>query len=265
LHGVIASPPSTSDGWRVARSPPDKGGHDERLQGVTVVVAEDDPDSRDMLVEAVCRQGATCFPTYDGHQAFDAFKRQRPDVLVADIWMPDGDGFQLIRRIRALPPEQGGLIPAIAISGGANAEQAIMAGYHVVLLKPLDTDQLLTLIDDFMRGDEAGASLRAPWTLSSQTPTQITLTYAGYVRAADVRDSITALVGHLRVVPVRVTVDLRGVTGFALVGPYVAQRIVWPYRQHVAHVRIVAKPSLASIMASAGCRMLGVGCTVDGD
>ena len=223
---------------------------------MTVVVAEDDPDSRDMLVEAVCREGATCFPTYDGHQAFDAFTRQRPDVLVADIWMPStATASQLIRRIRALPPEQGGLIPAIAISGGANVEQAIMAGYHVVLLKPLDTHQLLTLIDDFMRGAmEAGASPRAPWTISSQTPTQITLTYAGYVRAADVRDSITALVGHLRVGPIRVTVDLRGVTGFAVVGRALCRatdRVAF-IASTLLTMRIVAKPSLASIMASAG-------------
>jgi len=234
-----------------------------RLQGVTVLVAEDDADSRDMLVELLRTEGATCVAAYDGHQAFDAFNRQRPDVLVADIWMAGGDGFDLIRRVRALPPEQGGLIPAIAVSGGANAEQAIMAGYHVLLSKPFDTGQLVNLIDEFLWGDRALPSPRAAWKIASPTSGHVTLTYVGYVRASDVRDSMTALVDHLRLGSVRVNADLRAVTGFALIGAYVAQRVVWPHRDAIAHVRIIADPSLASITASAACRVLGLGCTVD--
>jgi CheY-like chemotaxis protein len=239
--------------------------HDERLQGVTVLVAEDDADSRDMLVEFLRTEGATCIATDDGHQAFDAFNGQRPDVLVADIWMAGGDGFDLIRRVRALPPEQGGLIPAIAVSGGANAEQAIMAGYHVLLAKPFDTDRLVNLIDEFVRGDTSAPSPRVPWTISSPGPGRIALTYVGYVRASDVRDSMASFIGYLGVGQVRVTADLHAVTGFSLIGAYVAQLIMWPFRRDITHVRLVAAPSLASIMASAACRVLGIGCTIDSE
>jgi CheY-like chemotaxis protein len=261
---LVSMPPSAeSDRWKVARRPPDRRGQNKRLDGVTVLLAEDNPDGLTLLEELLRAEGATCVATCCGRQAFDDFSRQRPDVLIADIWMPDGDGFELIRRIRALEPEQGGLIPAIALSGSANVEQAIMAGYHVMLAKPFDNDQLVDLIDDFIRVDEATPSPRGPWTISSPTPGQIALTYVGHVRASDVRASMEATVRHLRGEPVWITADLRAVTGFALTGAYVAQRIMWPHRDSIAHVRIVARPSLASIMASAACHVLGVGCTME--
>jgi hypothetical protein len=114
-----------------------------------------------------------------------------------------------------------------------------------------------------VRGDTLAHSPRVPWTISSPAPGSIALTYVGYVRASDVRDSMTALVDHLRLGPVRITADLRAVTGFALIGAYVAQQIVAPHRDAIAHVRIVGEPSLACITASAACCVLGIGYTVD--
>ena len=81
---------------------------------------------------------------------------------MSDLWMTDGDGFDLIRRIRTVRPEKGGLIPAIAVSAGSNAEQALMAGYHVLLGKPYDPQRLLEIIEQFVRADDETPSLQAP-------------------------------------------------------------------------------------------------------
>jgi CheY-like chemotaxis protein len=257
-------PTAESERCKFARGASERGAQKKRLRGVSILVAEDDADSRRLLMEVLCSEGATCVATCSGAEAFEAFNRKRPDVLIADVWMPDWDGFELIRRIRALAPEQGGLVPAIAISGGANAEQALMAGYHVLLAKPFDIGHLVNLVDEFVpAGASAPVSLGA-WTMASSNPGHILLTYKGYVRASDARGSMMALVSHLQGDGlVRITADLRGVTGFALVGAYVAQRIVWPHRDAIAHVRIITEPSLASITASSACRVLGIGCTVD--
>lgn len=70
----------------------------------------------------------------------------QPDVLISDIGMPNMDGFSLIRQIRALPPEKGGQIPAIALTAYAREEdyqKAILIGYQRPVPKPLDPEQLV--------------------------------------------------------------------------------------------------------------------------
>jgi CheY-like chemotaxis protein len=252
---------SNSDQWEAAASPADKRTH--RLAGVAVLIAEDNEDNRDMLTQLLTSEGATCVASRSGAEAFEAFRLRRPDVVVADVWMPDGDGFDLIGRIRALSPERGGLVPAIAISGGANAEQTLMAGFHALLRKPVEPDHVVEVVDDFVRCDGDTPSPIAPWKVESPAPGIVELTYVGWVRASDARASMLALVDFLERQPCRLTVDLREVTGFARAGAYVSQRIVWPHRQSIVHTRIIAKRSLPLAVASAACRTLGIGCTVE--
>jgi CheY-like chemotaxis protein len=234
-----------------------------KLRGLTILVAEDDLDSRDMLGYVLGEEGARCVVASSGREAFEAFLGSSPDLLVADLWMPDGDGFELIRRIRALSPEQGGLIPAIAVSGGANVEEALMAGYHVLLLKPYDTRQIVGLVDEFVRGDQFPPSPRPTWSLAESAPGVISITYAGYVRGADVRESMLAVVELLNERACRVTIDMRGVTGFSVVGAYVGERIIWPHRHAVIDARIIGRSALALSMASAACSTLGIKCRID--
>jgi CheY-like chemotaxis protein len=71
------------------------------------------------------------------------------DVLVSDIGMPDEDGYELIRKVRALPRDNGGNIPAIALTGYATArdrEQALQAGYQSHLAKPVEPAELVQAI-----------------------------------------------------------------------------------------------------------------------
>jgi CheY-like chemotaxis protein len=231
---------------------------------VKILIAEDHRDSREALRVYLDDFGAICTESSAGSEAFDAFVRIRPDILLADIWMPDVDGLELIHCIRSLPAEQGRLTPAIAISAQVNEEQALMAGYHAVIPKPYDPASVVEAIKELVYPAGAGPSRRASWTLLSRAPGMVAMTFAGHVGAADAKASMEALLGYLEKGPCELVVDLRGVTGFSLAGASVAQRVVWDRRHAIRHVKVIGGSRSACIVASASCRLLGLGCTVEG-
>jgi CheY-like chemotaxis protein len=74
---------------------------------------------------------------------------RRPDVLVSDIGMPDADGFELLKRVRALGPRRGGKVPAIALTAFARSEdrtRALRAGFLVHVSKPVDPSELVATV-----------------------------------------------------------------------------------------------------------------------
>jgi CheY-like chemotaxis protein len=82
-------------------------------------------------------------------EAIATLTQYQPDVLLSDIGMPDVDGYMLMRQIRALPPEQGGMIPAIALTAYAaeiDRNQAIAAGFHTHIAKPIAPEALIQAI-----------------------------------------------------------------------------------------------------------------------
>ena len=89
------------------------------LHGVAVLIVEDDPDGRDLIAEALMGAGARVERAESAAVAFARFLAEPPHVLVSDIGMPDEDGYSLLRRIRALPPEKGGDVPAVALTAFA--------------------------------------------------------------------------------------------------------------------------------------------------
>ncbi len=228
-----------------------------RLEGLRVLVVDDDADCRDLLKEFLGSCGVICICSPSGRQAFDEFSSFPPDILVSDLWMTDGDGFDLIRLVRNLHPDKGGLIPAIAVSAGANAEQALMAGYHVLLAKPYDPQRLVEIIDQFVRADNESPSLQAPWTLSTPSEGVILMTFAGQVQAGDVRAAMAVLQSHLEK-PCAIIADCQRVTGFALPAASVAERAVWAKRHHIRHVRVISGSGLARLVAAAACTVLGL-------
>jgi DNA-binding response OmpR family regulator len=125
--------------------------HPSRLSGVRVLVVEDDTDCREALIEWLTLDGAAAFGAGSGNTGFDAFARERPDVIMSDICMPDGDGFAFIKRVRALAIGEGGLTPAIAMSCLGKREQALMAGFHLFFAKPVDLFKLIDTIADLAR------------------------------------------------------------------------------------------------------------------
>jgi CheY-like chemotaxis protein len=119
------------------------------LQGVTVLVVDDDPDARGLIQALLEKYNAKAIVAGDAAQAWIEVQRSRPDVLIGDIGMPDEDGYSMIRRIRSLPPEQGGRTPAAALTAFARAEDraaALRAGYQMHLAKPVNPAELIAVV-----------------------------------------------------------------------------------------------------------------------
>jgi hypothetical protein len=90
--------------------------------------------------------------------ALDALRESRPDVIVSDIGMPFEDGYSLIRKVRSLSPDQGGSIPACAVTGWNSAserQRAIAAGYQLHVPKPADPERLIAAIYSLAKGASA--------------------------------------------------------------------------------------------------------------
>jgi signal transduction histidine kinase/CheY-like chemotaxis protein len=123
--------------------------HPFPLTGVRALVVDDDPDARELIASVLA--GAEAIPSTAGSAAEAlALIAERPfDVIISDIGMPERDGYQLMRAIRAMPPECGGRTPAIAMTAFARSEdrtRALLAGYQVHLAKPMEPHELLVTI-----------------------------------------------------------------------------------------------------------------------
>lgn len=116
-----------------------------RLDGRVLLVVDDEDDSREMLAVLMERRGARVVRCASTVAALDQLSRAPVDLLIADIAMPDADGFELIRRVRAI----GLRTPAIAVTAYARPEdrqRTAEAGFDAYCAKPIDVDQLLTTI-----------------------------------------------------------------------------------------------------------------------
>jgi CheY-like chemotaxis protein/two-component sensor histidine kinase len=120
-----------------------------RLEGVTVLCVDDEADAREMVRRVLSDRGATVVTADSAEAGRRAMASHRPDILVADIGMPGEDGYSLIRTIRAMPPEQGGSMPAVAMTALARPEdrrRALMAGFHTHVAKPVDVVELVAVV-----------------------------------------------------------------------------------------------------------------------
>jgi len=128
-----------------------------RLDGVRVLLVEDDDDSRKLLGTMLKRYGAKVTSTKSAAEALDVFENEVPDVIISDIGMPDQDGYEFIRKLRALPVENGGNIPAIALTGYASRkdrERALNSGYSQHMAKPIEQADMISAIAALVgRGD----------------------------------------------------------------------------------------------------------------
>ncbi|MBA3948511.1 MAG: response regulator [Acidobacteria bacterium] len=115
------------------------------LAGLHIVVVDDQEDARDLIQRVLEGSGATVTTAPGADEAVRAVMSRKTDVLLTDIGMPGADGYELLRRIRALAPEQGGRVPAIALTAFASSDdrtRALRAGFMVHLSKPIDPAEL---------------------------------------------------------------------------------------------------------------------------
>ena len=126
----------------------------QRLSGISVLVVEDDGDTRSLIQTMLELQGAEVVSTSSAAEALDALALQVPDVLISDIAMPEQDGYALLREIRDLPPERGGQVPAIALTGYAGARDkadTFAAGYQAHISKPIEPPELMDVIAELVK------------------------------------------------------------------------------------------------------------------
>jgi CheY-like chemotaxis protein len=125
-----------------------------KLKGLRVLIVEDDKDSRDMLEMALKLYEIKVESVESARDGFTKLKQDRPDLLVSDIGLPGEDGYDLIKKVRALPARDGGRTPAIALTGYVSIQDrnlALDAGYQDHIAKPVNANDLvrlfLTLVD----------------------------------------------------------------------------------------------------------------------
>ncbi len=126
----------------------------ERLDGLKVLVVDDEADARDLLKVGIGQCGAEVRTAGSTQAVLEAIENDLPDLLISDIGMPGEDGYELIKKIRALPVDKGGNIPAIALTAYARTEDrlhALRAGYQMHVPKPVELAELVAVAASLVR------------------------------------------------------------------------------------------------------------------
>lgn len=140
-HKVDRQHPRTPSSATPAIEPP-------RVDGLRVLVVDDDADARLIMSQILGGGGAVVTTASSVPEAMVELQRARPEIILSDIGMPDEDGYDLIRKVRALSPENGGRIPAVALTAFARSEdrqRALLAGFQIHVAKPVEPSELLTV------------------------------------------------------------------------------------------------------------------------
>lgn len=119
-----------------------------RLDGIRILVVDDDPDARGLIRRILTGCQATVVTADSAAEALTALRRESFDLLLSDIGMPHEDGFELVRKVRLLPVSEGGAIPAVALTAYARTEdreRALLSGFQLHMAKPVEPSELLAV------------------------------------------------------------------------------------------------------------------------
>ncbi len=126
---------------------------ERNFTGIRILVVDDDADSREMLRYVLEDSRAEILTVGGAREALAEFSTFAPHILISDLGMPEMDGYDLVRQIRALPPASGGQTPAIALTGYVSAEEqkrVHAAGFDIHVAKPVDFNKLLDIINNLL-------------------------------------------------------------------------------------------------------------------
>ncbi|MGV0027531.1 hybrid sensor histidine kinase/response regulator [Phormidesmis priestleyi] len=146
-NGAAINPQDYEDITPCSSAPP-------LLKGLHVLLVDDEEDNRELVRFILQQQGGIVTSVSTAQQAIEILSQQKPDLLLSDIGMPEMDGCALIRQVRNWLPEQGGLIPAIALTayaGELNQQKMLAAGFQQHLAKPVEPEVLLSAIVRLVR------------------------------------------------------------------------------------------------------------------
>ena len=148
VHVVETPPPS--DGHRAASAAAvDSIAPNRSLKAVRVLLVDDDVDTLELFTQILADVGAEILSATSAADAMVQFEQRPPDVLVCDIEMPGEDGYALVRRVRGLPAEDGGTVPAVAVTAYGRTEDRLRllgAGYDRYVAKPVEPHELIAVI-----------------------------------------------------------------------------------------------------------------------
>lgn len=137
----------------------------DSLKGAAVVVVEDHDETRETLEKVLTLAGARVQTAPSAQGGLLLVQKHRPDVMLADLEMPEVDGWEMLRRLRALPPEHGGRTPAVALTAhntAADRERSLQAGFLLHLAKPFDPVELVDLLAALTIWDRHQRDARPP-------------------------------------------------------------------------------------------------------
>jgi signal transduction histidine kinase len=119
------------------------------LAGLKILVVDDEADTLELIKVLLGQCGAAVTTARSVAEAVEVLERMLPDVIISDIGMPFEDGFELIRKVRQLPPDKGGKIPAVALTAYARAEdrlRVLRSGYQMHVSKPVELAELVAVV-----------------------------------------------------------------------------------------------------------------------
>jgi CheY-like chemotaxis protein len=131
------------------------------LEGLRVLAVDDDIDTLDMLRAVLEQSRAEVRTATSAAIALRMLDESTPDILISDIGMPGEDGYSLIRKVRALPAERGGAIPALALTAYARVEdrlQVLSAGFQMHVAKPIEPAELLAIVKSLVAWTRGSAT-----------------------------------------------------------------------------------------------------------
>jgi PAS domain S-box-containing protein len=148
MSSDLASAESNSDGAKIRfdSKPPLA---DQKLKNRHILLVEDDLDTQEWLRTVLERNGAQVTAVESSANALAEIARRKLDLIISDIGMAVENGYELIRKVRALPPEEGGHVPAIALTayaGATDRRRALLAGFQTHLAKPVEPADLIAVI-----------------------------------------------------------------------------------------------------------------------
>jgi PAS domain S-box-containing protein len=123
----------------------ENGTADVSLAGMKILIVEDDADTRELLHFILSTEGAEVIAVGAAAEGLDELRQTEFDLLISDVGMPDMDGFEFIKRVRELPPDRSGSIPAIALTAYARQEdraRLLACGYQLHVPKPITPNEL---------------------------------------------------------------------------------------------------------------------------
>lgn len=149
-----ATEPMTESGLRRSAKPSKEPLPPRALEGISIVVVDDEIDARDLLETILSAASAQVYTACNSREALELVKSKKPDLLISDIGMPGEDGYALIHRVRELSPGEGGTLPAVALTAfvrGEDRRRAIREGFQMHIAKPVEAEELIAAAANLTR------------------------------------------------------------------------------------------------------------------